>query len=144
MNPVQMEMPKIFLYGCANNIQTSMGNKMQHGWCNTPGGLAHGMGRSLHHASFPNGLDMSGRLNSWTQSLMNLIFLPNQKLPVPGVVSHRQKLKLVLVLCKYHIGSWHFQCPELQKHKPRSWSPLAGGQGVHGGGAQGQEEMQQK
>lgn len=48
---------------------------------------------------------------------------------VPGVLSHRQKVKFVLVLCKY-IDSWRFQWPELQKHKPRSWSPLAGGQGV--------------
>lgn len=107
MNPAQMEMPKIFLYGCGNNIQALLGNEMQQGWCNAPGGLAHEMGRSLHHASFTNGLEKSGR-GAGHKNLMHLIHLPNQRLPVPGSVSHRQRVKLVLVLCKCHINSWHF------------------------------------
>lgn len=61
MNPVQMEMPKIFLHGRVNSIQTLLGNGMQPSWCNTPAGLAHEMGRTLHHAGFTDGLDMSGR-----------------------------------------------------------------------------------
>lgn len=50
---------------------------------------------------------------------MNLIFLPNQEHPVPGVVSHGQKVRLVLVLCKYHIDSWHFQQPKLNLAKAK-------------------------